>query len=235
MSLDMTDDRSTCPPQGIASNPPPPSPGDPSCVMSRGTRKDFSYDAAIAVSAAVPAVNDVAAVREGIREEPSQGREPPATGRGDTSADPLTSAATRRGGGRSSARGPRCQACRMQCADPAMCSSRPSWPRRGHRPSPPPQAKAAPAPKEAKLCLTVCPQIGWVNSAHDNVYRVPECCVLLWVSPGPAQNTHPRRLRYKIYLQAHSYSHNQQFLCQSLTKFLQSSYNSIGNEFSIVS
>jgi hypothetical protein len=47
---------------------------------------------------------------------------------------------------------------------------------------------------------------------------------VLWISPSLAQNTHPRRLPYKIYLRACPYGQNQEFLCQNLTKFLQSSY-----------
>jgi hypothetical protein len=81
--------------------------------------------------------------------------------------------------------------------------------------------------REAKLCTSLCPQISWVNSAHANDYLESECCgagVLCCVVdlslPSPAQHTHPHRLWYKIYLQAHPYGQNQ----RSYVEILHSSY-----------
>jgi hypothetical protein len=65
MSSDMTDDRSTCLPQSMASNPPPPSPGNPPCAMSRALGQDFSSNATITAAAAVPVVFDAATVGGG--------------------------------------------------------------------------------------------------------------------------------------------------------------------------
>ncbi len=56
----------------------------------------------------------------------------------------------------------------------------------------------------------------WVEHRHKRVAGPAPgalCYVVDLSRPGLAQNTHPRRLWYKIHLQACPYGQNQQFLC----------------------
>jgi hypothetical protein len=75
----------------------------------------------------------------------------------------------------------------------------------------------------SRLTLSGVPKILLYCTEYNR--PTTEFCVVLWISPDPAQNTHPWRLWYKIYLRSSPlYGQNQRFLHQNLTKFLQSFY-----------